>query len=507
MQGRREKPRRILLAAGIAALVLLLGFAAVRLVRLERRSGGPETTERLQQAATELDEIAIKAQLHPDSHSMTVRQTLQLTSRTAEGRDTLVLRTWPNAFQKPDTSPVAGDAGLCPDGFSAGSLVMEEAAMELNGQQVRLEHRYADAAKTVLELPLPEIWQPGESLTVTLCYTVNFPHIQYRFGWWGDTFAAGHAFAVPALWQNGAYRTDAWLPVGDPLSGECMNWTLTLRVPKTHQVAATGRITGTYQNADGTDLYIIDAPAVREMGLVISPEIRKVSRQAGGVQVEAWAANPAQARRLLDTAAKAVESFSGLYGDYPYPVYTVCALPMGVSGAEYPGLSLIDADLLTGSAETLEYAVVHETAHQWWYSLVGSDSSTHPWLDEAMCEYSLLSYVEACHGRAAREELRQSRMESSMRVTVAGQATPGAPLDYFETNTDYMVLVYGRAASMLCAVDELLGGRLDETLRAYADRYAFQMADRSDFLRLVQENTGVDIEPLMADYLDTYLIN
>ncbi len=507
MQGRDKRPRRIWLAAGIIAAALLLWTAAVRLIWPERQSDSVVPSAILQEAARGLDEITIEAQLHPDSRSMTVYQTLHLTSRTAEERDTLVLRTWPNAFQKPDTSPVAGDAELCPAGFSAGSLVMEEAAVEQGGQRSSVNYRYADAAKTVLEIPLPDIWQPGESLTVTLSYTVNFPHIQYRFGWWEETFMVGQAFAVPALWQDGAYRTDGWLPIGDPLSGECANYTLSLRVPKTHQVAASGRIAEHTQSSGGTDLYVIDAPAVREIGLVISPELHRVSRMAGGVLVESYAPEAAKARRMLDTACAALECFSDLYGSYPYPVYTVCAVPMGVGGAEYPGLSMMAEALFDGSEETLEYAVVHETAHQWWYGLVGSDSSTHPWQDEALCEYSLLSYVQSRYGRAAREELRQSRVEISMRVTVAGQATPGAPLDCFETGTDYMVLVYGRAASMLCAVDELLGGGLDDTLAAYAKEYAFRMADRSDFLHAVQENTGVDIEPLMVDYLDTYLIN
>ena len=128
MKGRRERLRRILPAAGIIAAALLLGLAAIRLVLPERQADDYQPSVSLQQAARGLDEIAIEAQLHPDSRSMTVRQTLHLTSRTAEARDMLVLRTWPNAFQRPDTSPVAGNAELCPDGFSAGSLVITASA-------------------------------------------------------------------------------------------------------------------------------------------------------------------------------------------------------------------------------------------------------------------------------------------------------------------------------------------------------------------------------------------
>lgn len=318
---------------------------------------------------------------------------------------------------------------------------------------------------------------------------------------------AGQAFAVPALWQDGAYRTDAYLPIGDPLSGECANYQLHLTVPKGYTCAATGTMTGLRQSADGRMQYTLDAPAVREVGLVISPALNRKARIVDGVLLQAYAATVTESNRMLNVAVDALTCFSSLYGGYPYGTFTVCAAPMGVSGAEYPGMVMIAESLLQDEDKALEYAIVHEAAHQWWYGLVGSDSSTHPWMDEALCEFSLLEYVGDKYGKNAREDLRQSRVETAMRVTVAGQATPGAPLDYFETNTDYMVLVYGRATSMLCAMDDWVNGRLEEVLRQYAETYAFSIADRVDFTRLLQERTGKDMEPLMIDYLDTYLIN
>jgi len=69
------------------------------------------------------------------------------------------------------------------------------------------------------------------------------------------------------------------------------------------------------------------------------------------------------------------------------------------------------------------------------------------------------------------------------------------------------MLVYGRAAAFLCAADELLSGRLAQVLGTYAQTYALAIADRADLARVMLEAGGVDIEPLMVDFLDTYLIN
>lgn len=507
MRSLPKRPQLLMLVIMAVVLVLAIDIAATRLVVIHRQADVPEGSAVLRQVSRGLDEIVIDAELDAEKRCLRVWQTMRLTSRTEESRDMLVLRTWPNAFQKPDTSPVAGNKACCPEGFSAGSLTLESVALEKNGQQSAVSHRYLDEAKTVLALPISDNWQASETLTVTLAYTVAFPHIQYRFGWWEETFMAGQAFVTPALWQDGAYRTDAYLPIGDPLSGDCANYQLRLTVPKGYACAASGSITGISQHEDGRMQYTLEAPAVRELGLVVSPALRKEARLQDGVLVQAYAAKDADAKRILDVASDALRCFSAAYGSYPYGVFTVCAAPMGVSGTEYPGMVMIADSLLTGDTKTLEYAIVHEAAHQWWYALVGSDSSTHPWMDEALCEFSLLEYVGATYGKAARQDLRQSRVESAMRVTVAGQATPGAPLDYFETNTDYMVLVYGRAASLLCAMDDWTGGKLHSVLRQYARDYAFAIASREDFTRLVNEATGLDMEPLMIDYLDTYLIN
>lgn len=486
---------------------VVAGCALLALLALVLRPArtAPTPSDALLAAAQGLDEIHIEAEVDPVAGTMAVTQRLTLCSRVEESRDTLVLRTWPNAFQRPSTSPLClldGGESYYPAGFSAGSLAVDEVTVA--GQMVR--HRYLDEAKTVLELPLSQSWQEGETLEVTLRYTVHFPKALYRFGSAQGILMAGQTFAVPAPWEEGSYRTDAYEPVGDPLSGEAANYHLTLTVPQGYRCAVTGRVTGVIQSKDGPTQYQVEAPAVREIGLVVSASHVQVSRLSSGVLVEAMASTRQNANRLLDLAAAALESYSSRYGAYPYPTFTVCEAPMAVSGAEYPGLVMIASDVIAKGGSDLEYAVAHEAAHQWWYALVGSDSVNQAWMDEALCEFSLLDYVEDRYGRAAREELRMSRIEPAMRVTLPKGATPGAPLSYFESMTEYTVLVYGRAAAFLCAVDEMLEGGLDPVLRAYVQRYGFSTATREDFLRLVLEETGVDIEPLMIDYLDTYLI-
>lgn len=58
---------------------------------------------------------------------------------------------------------------------------------------------------------------------------------------------------------------------------------------------------------------------------------------------------------------------------------------------EYPGLVMISDSLKKDDGI---YTVVHETAHQWWYAMVGSNQLTDAWQDEGLAEYSTLMFFE-----------------------------------------------------------------------------------------------------------------
>lgn len=63
-------------------------------------------------------------------------------------------------------------------------------------------------------------------------------------------------------------------------------------------------------------------------------------------------------------------------------------------------LVMIDQSLYNEKNEfLLEYVIAHETAHQWWYSAVGNDEISEPWLDEALTEYSTIVYFEQKYGK------------------------------------------------------------------------------------------------------------
>ncbi len=467
------------------------------------RASAPEPSQQLILAAQGLDEISISATLDPQKKSLSVTQTLRLQNRTGQKQDAAVLRTWANAYQTAETSPCAAEdklyAQYYPSGFSSGGLIMARALV--NGENVLF--RYTDEAQTVLQIPVPGGWQADAQVEICLTYTVQVPEMANRFGVWDDIWALGNAFAVPAVWQDGAFRTEAYEPVGDPFVSDCANYHVSVTVPKGYVCAGSGA--GEKSTQKGKSTYVFTAPAVRDFALVISDDFHAVQAMQDDVLVTAFAKNTAQARRLLRHGRSALQCYAQAYGAYVSPSYTLVQVDFPHGGMEYPALSMISSDVVEAGGRELEYAVAHETAHQWWYAAVGSDSWYQPWQDEALCEFSLLAYAEQKYGMGERNDLERTRMESALRVSVPHGVTPGAPLNYFSSTSEYKLLVYDRGAACLCAMDRV--APLDDFLREYYSRYAFGRATREDFELLLLQITGEDLSPLMRDYLDTTILN
>ena len=61
-------------------------------------------------------------------------------------------------------------------------------------------------------------------------------------------------------------------------------------------------------------------------------------------------------------------------------------------GMEYPALVMISDNL---ESNAYGEVIVHETAHQWWQTVVGNNEIEYGFLDEGLAEYSVVIFFEA----------------------------------------------------------------------------------------------------------------
>jgi len=472
----------IVIAAVCAAVLLIV------LLTLPEQT--PQAGEILLAAAEGLDEITINAVFDPDDQTLSVSQTFVLINRTGVNQTELTLRTYTAAFRSADYAPSATEelySACYPDGFSAGGIKITSD---------NLTYEYTDDAKTVMMITLEHTWKSKGTLNLTVEYTLTLPTAAYRFGEDSGIYALGNAFLIPAVYEDGAWRTDEYYSIGDPFISECRNYTVRLTLPQ----GCTAVGTGTAETVDQTTTFT--ALASRDAALCISNSYHRAQAVQDGVLIEAYAKTAAHANAMLTVAKKAMQTYAKRYGAYPYPTFTLAETSLPFDGMSYPAFAMIAADVLDMDKEAREIRIAREVAKQWFEEVVGTDAYNQAWQHEALAEYALLDYWEDQHGASARESLQYSRVDTAMRLTVAS-LTPGSPLDYFYNWTEYQTVAWHRGAAVLCTLDLAMDGRLDEFLAAYYDTYAFAIASRADFEQALHDYSGEDWTPLLADYLDT----
>jgi aminopeptidase N len=203
---------------------------------------------------------------------------------------------------------------------------------------------------------------------------------------------------------NGAIQLYRWLPWlskatpfnrpnhGDPfVTVSSPSVRVRITTDRTLRLATSGRRIAT---TGLTSTWV--AENVRDFNLVASPSWIVRTQKVGSIVVRVYSFPGGNGPRLMSLATRALRRYQALMGAYPYPTFVV-AETGGGSGMESPGLIWIPRGLTSGQ---LLWLVSHETAHQWFYSLVGNDQARQPFADEAMADF-LARYITGT-GRTSR---------------------------------------------------------------------------------------------------------
>jgi len=248
------------------------------------------------------------------------------------------------------------------------------------------------------------------------------------------------------------------------------------------------------------DLYRYEIQGARNFAWSAS-NVYNISRaQVGDVTIQSYAFpfSGEGGEAALQNAAEAVRLYSKLYGSYPQRSLSIVEADF-LDGMEYEGMFFLSRgfyNLYDGTpAGYLTTIAVHETAHQWWYGLVGNDQALEPWLDEALCTYSEKLFYEYTYPELV-------DWWWGFRVNYF-QPTGFVNGTVYEYNgfLPYRNAVYLRGAQFLDALRQAVG---DEAFFAFLQDYVVQkahgLATAKDFFAILKVHSSADIEPLLQEY-------
>ena len=207
--------------------------------------------------------------------------------------------------------------------------------------------------------------------------------------------------------------------------------------------------------------------------------------------ISAYAFDTKRAQEILNTAQKATALYGESYHIYPYPTYSVVEADIKEGGMEFSGLVYVNSSL---EDIELEEVVAHETAHQWWYGLVGSSPISYAWLDEGLSEYSTAKYMKEYYGEVRYASIIDEALKSystlmSVESNIGGRGDipMSQSTSLFRSTYEYVMVTYVKGMLFFENVDSITNGKLDIALKEYARSFLYEIATPED-LRFILES-------------------
>ena len=341
---------------------------------------------------------------------------------------------------------------------------MKLGTVSVDGQAV-----HATIDDQTLLVPLGGILPAGATTVVRVHYSATL-----RRSLGGSSWLFAKANGIVDL-----YRWIPWLslrrPFDRPNDGDPF---LTVASPLVRVTVTTDRplvIAATGQRTARAGLVqTFEAHDVRDMTITASPFYRLTSAMVGGTSVRVYAKPGFPAATVLAYAKTAIAKMGALAGAYPYPTYTV-AQSAGGDGMESPELTWIPAGP-TGSH--LRWLVTHETAHQWFYGLVGNDQARQPFADEAMAD-EMARYVTGVR-RASR--CSTGRLDRSI---------------YSYSSACYFEIIYVQGSTFLDSLRKRMGtSGFWAAVRGYVAAHRLGIATTKQLLTAIDDGTPLNLRPL-----------
>lgn len=359
--------------------------------------------------------------------------------------------------------------------------------------------------ENILNVYLEKSLFPGEKVVLDIGFRTRLAEVAHRTGVTKQTVNLGNFYPILCGIKNGGFVETVYYSDGDPFYSECADYKVTLTVPKGYTVASTGTLVEE-RMLESKKEYTMSALKVRDFAMVLSENFRVERLQTGNTTLAYYYYADQTPKKTLSVIAECFHFYEETFGSYPYPQYAVAETGFCFGGMEYPCLTFLSDEL---AEEEKNRAIVHETAHQWWYAVVGSDQIENAWQDEGLAEYSASVFFEKYERyNISREELLKAAMEEyrsyyDVYGSVLGRTDTRMTrhLKEYLSDYEYKCLSYDKAVIMFDTLRKSVGDeKFFGALRHYYKLCAYKQATVGDLIGSF-EKSGLDVNGFFDSFL------
>jgi Peptidase family M1 domain len=314
----------------------------------------------------------------------------------------------------------------------------------------------------------------------------------------------GAAYPVLAVHDGDDWRRKLEPSVGDFVFNEAADYEVNVATNAGVEVFTSGTETGAKNEKTGQTF---TAPALRDFAILAGRGLRSEHTEVQGIDVRSiyFAEHERIGKRALTVAANALRVFTSIFGPLPFKTISVAEAPLiaGLGSCEFSGFNIIasafyvDFDSAAvrnlpeiireqrpSVEESLEWAVAHLVAHQWWGAAVGNDPAREPLLDEALSSWSALLYYRNTYGEEKAEAVLNDQVRGVYRLyrTFGGDdMDANRPSRDYRNTFQYAAIVSAKGALMFVDLQKTLGEeKVFAALRNYYQANQYEIAQLED---------------------------
>ena len=427
------------------------------------------------QQNAERDSLSITAQATEDMRTLKGNMQLTTTNRTGGELTDLVFRLYAN-------------------GVREGNMVVS--GVTIDGNAVS----FATDADDPSVLRVPYALKSGDTVDIAFHFALTIPRGESEIARTDDSALLIGALPMLAMWENGAWRTDAYDALAETSYAQLVDIQMALTVPEKVKAAFGGAWTAEQQNGDGTKTLTMQLEGARDISLAMRAGGSMRQAMNGDILVTALAENSRTAARLLEAACKALEAIESVGLAYPFPSLTVVQAQSGHEDGTI-GTALLAVDG-TKKGDALLQQLTRLCARQIFGVQVENDPWNAPWLSQTLASCVELLAYRGREGDAAYEKRFYSEVEVAMRLTRPHGVNVGASTEHFGDDSEMTQVLRDQGAASLMGIDTAAGGEaFIRALQIYADENAGGTGSLEKLESAFEQVTGSAWDGYLSDML------
>ena len=360
-----------------------------------------------------------------------------------------------------------------------------------NGTPVRYE-----IFDTVMKVFLARPILPGETAVFEMQYRSQVPLQTRRSGRdsnEGVAFSMSQWYPKLANYDERGWHTDPY--VGREFYAPFGKFDVQIKAPRQFVLGGTGVLQNPDEVGHGYGIGTSKSDTlswhfvgqnIHDFAWVADPEyVHEIAKTSTGIPIHilyqpqfknVW-------QNVKTLAPAAIDRLSEQFGAYPHPQFTVAQA--GDGGMEYPMVIFLAGRGL---------AVVHEGAHQWFYSMMGSNETDYAWMDEGFTSFATTEANTKIAGRKNPNHFHA--FNGILQARKLGFYEPlSTPSDWFDSNAGYSTAAYNGGQMMAAMLGYVISDRLrDQWFLEYDKHFRFKHPEPHDLELLAEKVSGLQLD-------------